>query len=305
MLSRWIAAFAVLTAPAVASAQNWSGLYVGADLGVSSGRLRASGADDIFQLTNINPPGPQPLTVVPGTTIAYSASNHRTGFVYGGTVGHQFQTGNWVLGLEGDVHGPRNSGAVNVAVTKPATALEPPGPITIGRSARISWDWSARARVGYTWGPAMIYAAGGVASARVRLQGADSYSMPAGASAGSSAFAPGPFGPIVIASSVRGTLTGWTAGIGGERQVASHISIGLDGRYTDYGSHTIDLGTCVPNTTCAGNATVTGGTITFPAGTSPASIGLNGVDVYPGASPGITRVSLNEWRLSARLIFRF
>lgn len=305
MLSRWIAAFAALTTPAIASAQHWSGVYIGADLGVSSGRLRAAGTDEVFQLTNVNPPGPEPLTVVPGTTISYSASARRTGFVYGGTLGYQFQAGNWVFGIEGDAHGPRNSGAVSVTTPKPTTALEPVGSVTTGRDARISWDWSARGRIGFSWGPGMLYAAGGVASARMRLRGMDTYLTPAGTAA--QGFATPTIGPVVISESVRATLTGWTAGIGGERQVASHVSIGLDARYTDYGSHNVDFGTCVPNglgTGCS-NLSITGSTITFPAGTAPASISLGTADTYPGASPGVTRISLTEWRATARLIFRF
>lgn len=310
MLSRWIAAAAALTMPTVAGAQapaNWSGFYVGADLGVSSGKIHASGTDSIFQLTNINPPGSQPLTVVPGTSISYSTADHRTGFVYGATAGFMFGSGHWLFGLEGDGHGPRDSGAVTVNAPKPATALEPVGTVTIGREARISWDWSARARIGYSWGPAMIYAAGGVASARVRLRGEDTYLVPAGnaaPTAGNAPFATPTIGPVVIAASQRGTLTGWTAGIGGEHRLAPHISIGLDGRYSDYGNRTVDLGSCVANTQCP-SATVAGGTITFPAGTAPGSISLGTSDAYPGATPGVTRVSLNEWRLSARLIFRF
>ena len=308
MLSRWIAAVAVLITPGAAAAQNWSGFYIGADVGVSSGRLRASGADSIFQLTNINPPGTQPLTVVPGTTISYSGSNNRAAFVYGGEVGFLVRSGNVLFGLEGDAHGPRNSGSVTTTSPKPATALEPPGTITINRSARFSWDWSARARIGYTWGPAMIYAAGGIAGTRVRLNGADTYLVPAGnaaPTAGSAPFATPTIGPVVTASSTRGTLTGWTAGIGGERMVASHVSIGLDARYTSFGSHTLDLGSCIPNTACGNGATVTGGTITFPAGTAPASISLGTSDAYPGAAPGVTRITLNEWRATARLVFHF
>ena len=310
-MARWCLPLAslALALPAPARAQpgdadGWAGFYVGVDVGLSSGKLHASGADSVFQLTNINPPGAQPLTVVPGTTVAYDESGRRSGFLYGGTAGYQFNAGNWLFGIEGDVHGPRNSGDLLVTAPKPATSLEPAGTYTVSRSARISRDWAVRGRIGYAWGPAMIYASGGVTGARVRLHGVDGYSIPAGAGAGSSAFMPGPVGPILIASSVRGTLTGWTAGFGGEHQVASHVSIGLDARYSDYGSRTVDFGTCIPNTQCAG-ATVTGSTITFPAGTAPASISLGTTDAYPGASPGVTRISLNEWRLSARLIFRF
>lgn len=311
-MSRWSVSLILplfgLSAPAVAQSSDqsdWSGLYVGVDLGLSSGRLRATGADPVFQLTNINPPGAQPLTVVPGTTVSYDDSGRQSGFIYGGVAGFSFNSGNWVLGIEGDAHGPRDSGDMTVTAPKPATALEPAGTYTISRSARISWDWSARGRIGYAWGPTMIYASGGVAGARVRLHGVDGYSIPAGASAGSGAFAPGPFGPITIASSARGTLTGWTASFGGERRLGGKVSLGLDARYSDYGSHNVDFGGCVPNAGCANGSTITGNTITFPAGTTPASISLGTTDAYPGASPGATRVSLNEWRLSARLIFHF
>lgn len=310
MKSRWIAALAALTMPGLAAAQppaSWSGFYIGADIGGSSGRIKASGADEVFQLTNINPPGPQPLTIVPGTTVGYSGSHRHIDFLYGGTAGFLLQSGNFVFGVEGDAHGPRDAARYSANFPLPATSLAPPGTVTIARDARISWDWSARARVGAAWGDDMIYAAGGVASARVRLRGQDILSIPAGNAAhlaGEPPFATPTIGPVTIAASRSGTLTGWTAGIGGEHRLGDHVSIGLDARYVDYGHKNIDLGSCVPNGPCS-NATVTGGTITFPAGTNPASISLNSTDAYPGASPGITRVSLTEWRLSARLIFRF
>lgn len=310
-IRRWIAAFAVLTTPGLAAAQppaSWSGFYIGADVGGASGKIKASGADEVFQLTNINPPGTQPLTVVPGTTIAYAGSHRHTDFLYGGTAGFLLQTGDWVFGVEGDAHGSRDAARYSANFPLPSTSLSPPGTATIDRDARISWDWSARGRIGYAWGDDMIYAAGGVASARVRLRGQDTLLIPAGNAApttGSPPFAAPTIGPVTIAASRRGTLTGWTAGFGGEHRLGAHFSIGLDARYTDYGHKNLDLGTCVPNVAPVGNCTITGGTITFPAGTNPASISLNSSDAYPGASPGITRVSLNEWRLSARLIFRF
>ncbi|HEX5182501.1 MAG TPA: outer membrane beta-barrel protein [Allosphingosinicella sp.] len=314
MKSRWIIACAALAAPGIASAQtrddprnDWSGFYVGADVGLASGRIKASGADEIFQLTNINPPGTQPLTVVPGTTISYAGSRRHSDILYGGTAGFLVQTGNLVLGVEGDAHGPRDAARYSGNFGLPATALAPPGTVTIARDARVDWDWSARGRVGVSLGSDMIYADGGIASARIRLRGQDTLMIPAGnaaPTAGSPPFATPTIGPVTISASRRGTMTGWTAGIGGEHRLASHLSLGLDARYSDYGHHNYDLGSCVPNTAC-GNATVTGGTITFPAGTNPASISLNSTDAYPGASPGVTRVSLNEWRISARLIFRF
>jgi len=136
-------------------------------------------------------------------------------------------------------------------------------------------------------------------------------------SGGNPPFASPAFGPIAIAVSERGTFTGWTAGVGGEHLMAHHLSLGLDARYTDYGSRDYSMNPgCTdpllgysPNGVAQGrctNATIAGaGTVTYPAGTSPATTSPQGTEIYPGTLPGPTRVSLNEWRLAARLIFRF
>ena len=313
MLSRWLAAFAVFTIPAVAEAQppaNWSGFYVGADLGLAGGRLHARGTDTIYQLTNIDPPGPaQPLTVVPITSVSYNGSDRQSGFVYGATAGFLVGAGNWLFGLEADGHGSRAAGSILVTAPKPATVLEPAGTVTVGRAARISWDWAARGRIGYNLGPSMIYAAGGVTSARLRLRGSDTYLIPTGTSPGSGAFAPPTIGPIAITQHLQGTMIGWTAGIGGEHFLSRHLSLGLDGRYSDYGNRTYDFTDCIANFAIAGrcrNTSFSGpSTLTFPSGTNPATISANSDVPYPGAAPGPTRVSLTEWRLAARLIFRF
>lgn len=317
-MTRWslpLAALALaLPAPAMAQPANpggWSGFYIGLDVGLASGKLRASGSDFVQQVTNINPPGPQPLTVVPGYFQNFSGSDRQSGLLYGATAGFMVRTGNWLLGIEADGHGSRNAGAYSATFAKPPTILEPAGTVSVIRDANISWDWSARGRIGHIWGPSMIYAAGGVASAHVRLRGEDTYLVPAGTAApnGNGGVVSPTIGPVTIANSGRGTLTGWTAGVGGERRVSRHVSIGLDARYTDYGSRAIVLPDCFVNSIsqnqCAGATVISGGTITFPAGTAPATISPSGNDAYPFITPDDTRVSLNEIRVSARLIFRF
>jgi outer membrane immunogenic protein len=326
-MTRWPAPLALLLfampAPALAQSDDlggWSGFYVGVDLGLSGGKLHASGTDTVVQVSNINPPGPQPLTVVPGTSFGYAGSDRKTDVLYGATAGFLARSGNWLFGLEGDGHGPRDAGSFAISAPLPATALAPAGTVSAARDARISWDWAARARVGYTWGPAMVYAAGGIASARVRLRGEDVFATPAGnaaASPGNPPFAAPAFGPIAIAVAERGTLTGWTAGIGGEHRLGRHFGIGLDARYTDYGSRTYAMNPgCntaslayspngIAQGTCPGATIAGAGTVTYPAGTTPASTSPLTTEIYPGALPGPTRISLSEWRLSARLIFRF
>lgn len=316
-MTRWflpLAAVALaLPAPALAQSDDpagWAGFYVGVDLGLASGKLRTSGADSVQQLTNINPPGPQPITVVPGYTQNFSGSDRRSGLLYGATAGFMLRSGNWLFGLEGDGHGPRDAGSFSASFAKFQTVLEPAGTLTIVRDARISWDWSVRGRVGYTWGPSMVYAAGGVASARIRLRGDENLLVPAGngsPSGGNPPFANPGYGPISETVTYRGTQTGWTAGLGGEHRMSRHISLGLDARYSDYGNRNYDLTGCaVGSSGLCRNVTLSGqSTITFPAGTTPATITRGTQDPYPGTSENGTRVSLNEWRLSARLIFRF
>ncbi len=317
-MNRWylpLASLAVaLPMPALAQTDNsggWSGFYVGLDLGLTSGKLHASGSDDVFQVTNINPPGPQPLTVVPATSFSYAGSDRRSALLYGATAGFMIRTGNWLFGLEADGHGSRNAGSVSTSFAKPPTILEPASTIDVARTTRISWDWSARGRIGHAWGPSTVYAAGGVASARVRLRGEDSYTQPGGNAApnlsgGGPVVSPA-FGPISETVTYRGTLTGWTAGIGGEHRLSRHLSVGLDGRYSDYGNRVFDLAGCtVAASGLCQHVTLSGqSTITFPAGTAPTTITRNTTDAYPGTSEGPIRTSLSEWRLSARLIFRF
>ena len=62
MLRHWIAGAAALLATSAASAQgpaNWSGFYVGAEGGGANARLKVSGTDFIFQLSNEHPAAPR------------------------------------------------------------------------------------------------------------------------------------------------------------------------------------------------------------------------------------------------------
>jgi len=299
----------VLAMPAAAQSKDddWSGFYIGADAGGSSERMRTSGSDFIAQLSNIFVPG-RGIVVVPGTSRASDGRDTDTTFIYGGMIGGQWQTGGVILGLEGDLHGPRNfSGFVN-AVALPPTILAPASNLTIARSARMSYDWSARFRVGVAIGSrSMIYANGGVAGARVRLTGQDSFTTPAGAAAtggGVAAFVSPTIGPVVITASERRNLIGWTAGFGGETKLSKSIGIGLDARYTDYGSHNFDLAAgCTP-------ATAGSGPCASVSRTSPPIV-INGAtlnpatDVTPGIVPGSTRADFRDLRLTARIVFHF
>jgi opacity protein-like surface antigen len=298
---------ASLVAPAAHAQTNWTSIYLGPEAGGASARLKVSGTDSIFQLSNEQPSPPgspnNPLIVVPGTTRGYAGSNTRQSLVYGGFIGGQIQTGSLVLGIEGDAHGSRDAARVSVSTTLPSTLLAPNSNLTQMRDVRSLYDWSARARIGVAAGSTLLYGTGGIAQARIRLTGQDSFFTPAGAAAPEippvATFQSPAIGPVVTTFTRSARLTGWTAGIGAEQRIASHISIGLDGRYLDFGSHTVTFN-CTFEAARAGTC----GSYSTPP------IVINGrthnaADTTPGAEPGPTRVSLNEWRLALRLVWRF
>jgi outer membrane immunogenic protein len=117
-------------APAyVAPVYNWTGIYVGAHIGA------AFGGDNSY------------TTTVPGLT----SNNRDAAFLGGGQIGADYQFApNWLVGIEGQISGLSNNDRnFNVGVD----------------SIRDRSDWlaSVTGRLGYTWGPGLIYAKGGVA----------------------------------------------------------------------------------------------------------------------------------------------
>jgi outer membrane immunogenic protein len=284
-----------LVAPGLAGAQapaSWSGFYVGADAGASSAHVRARSVDPVAQVTNINPAGPQPLTVVPGTSVTVNQSASDTNLLYGGLVGFNAQSGAFVFGLEADLHGPRNASDTTQSFTTGATILTPPGNVDATRETRTRYDWSLRARLGIGIHRTLLYAAGGIAGTRARLTATDAYTIPAGTSAGG--FAVPTIGPNVHTAVGQRTMTGWTAGGGGEQRLGGPFSVGLDLRYSDYGNK---------NVAFTSATTTRNGATSYP-GAEGAGL-LTPPDNLTLAQPGATRLSLNEWRLAARLVFRF
>ena len=108
---------------------NWTGFYAGVHIGA------AFGGDDGFA-TNI---------------VGLTGSSRDAAFLGGGQIGADYQFApNWVVGIEGQISGLSNNDRR----------------FTVGvDSIRDRSDWlaSVTGRLGYTWGPGLIYAKGGVA----------------------------------------------------------------------------------------------------------------------------------------------
>ena len=199
----------LLAAPAVANAQpetyDWSGFYIGVEAG-------ASWTTD--KITETASP------FAPPSTFTGHANLHPLSWNVGGLGGYNWQFGSWVVGLEGDggYSGVRKSstcflqdaGAGNLA---PGSCF-PPG---YAYSIKTPWQGSVRARVGYAFGPALVYATGGYALSTLD---ATYTTFPVAGAPGSQTF--------------HDYLNGWTAGGGLEYAVSRNWRIGVEYRYSAY-----------------------------------------------------------------------
>ncbi|MGB8277442.1 MAG: outer membrane protein [Methylovirgula sp.] len=162
----------------------WTGLYVGGQVGYEWGASSWTAYDD----TGLGTAEP---TYRPG------------GFIGGAHVGYNYQIGQFVAGVEGDVDGSTYSGS----------GLGSGGNVLL--SDHLPVQGSIRGRLGVTFERALIYGTGGVAFASENLTATNQNN---GAS-----------------DSFNNGLVGWTVGGGVEYAVTNNWSVRVEYRYTDYG----------------------------------------------------------------------
>jgi outer membrane immunogenic protein len=118
--------------------------------------------------------------------------------------GYNFQSGNFVFGLEGSLSAANVDGKFTASYL-PASAWTP----------NMGWLGTVTGRIGYAFGQWLPYVKGGFAAAEVGspLSGAPTGGFSQGTGIG-----------------------GWTAGVGLEYQLSSKWSLGLEYLYTDLGN---------------------------------------------------------------------
>jgi outer membrane immunogenic protein len=136
---------------------------------------------------------------------APSLSYDPDGFVGGGHAGFNFQFNSFVVGVEGDIEWTGIDGDDSSAV-----GLTSEGDID------VNWQASLRARGGLAIDRALVYATGGAAFADVDIGGG-----PLGS------------GPCCGYSD---SEWGWTAGAGADFAVTNMLIVGVEYRYTDFGT---------------------------------------------------------------------
>lgn len=140
-----------------------------------------------------------------GAPLATSSNND--GGIGGLYLGHTWQQGQMVLGVEGDLGASWAGGNSK-------------GSNGINLSASTAWIASLRGRIGYSFGSAMVYATGGAALARAELTLSD-------------------WNWTGRADDV---LLGWTIGAGLEYKLAPNISTRIEALHYRFGDKEINAG---------------------------------------------------------------
>ncbi len=191
----------------------WTGFYVGLNAGAawnnSNGGFGYGG----------------PAFIIAPNVYGSVNSNNKTGFTGGVTAGYNWQMGSsFVMGVEGDLNYiDRNNGS-SVAVP----AIAPATYFVVNRGSQNNFFGTLRARLGFSFDRALIYATGGLAFGGGNGDANATY------------FAPlGPLGGVAIATTGGNSNSnvGWALGAGVEYAFSNAWSAKLEYLHVDMGSH--------------------------------------------------------------------
>jgi outer membrane immunogenic protein len=201
---------------------NWSGFYIGGNVGYGWGIADAD--------VNYSSPG-----LVPASFMISDAAELNS-IIGGAQLGFNWQTAaNWIFGIEADWQASAQNGD-NAFPNQPYTL--PPfttGSIQVTSAGTIEWFATVRGRIGYAWDRWLLYATGGIAYGRVKMSGTVNDS--------------GIVNAVVtlifddtLAFSAASTNTGWVVGAGIENALTENWSWKVEYLYLDLGSLETSVG---------------------------------------------------------------
>jgi outer membrane immunogenic protein len=211
--------------PVMAEVWNWTGFYIGGNAGYSWGRSNT----DVNYFNTVTG-----AAIVPPAGSSTNSRFDMNGAIAGGQVGYNWQSSNWVFGVEADAQWSDERGrAAYLCAGVPiiggvcvpgATAL----PAGVAGSAlvvdqKLEWFGTVRGRAGFLVTPqVLLYGTGGLAYGEIKTTGALAGITPGG---------------VAIASVVSNSDTrfGWTVGAGIEGKITRNWSAKLEYLYMDLG----------------------------------------------------------------------
>jgi outer membrane immunogenic protein len=209
-------------APMMAPAYSWTGFYFGGNVG------GASGSFDPTTTLGFSPIGWFNVTSTPAVTAAGQQSIKPTGFIGGGQIGYNWQSGMFVLGLEADFQSFHLSGNAASAGVYPCCA---PTVFNVTSSANTNWLFTARPRLGIASNNWLFYATGGLAV--TDLHGNFGFTDNCAANPGSCGG-----GNANEAVSITSTKAGYAVGGGIEAGLWGNWSVKAEYLYVNFGTIT-------------------------------------------------------------------
>ena len=199
--------------PVMAPLPTWTGFYLGLNGGWSWGNSRR----EVNFVTSTGG------IVTGGGTITGSGQDLEGG-LFGGQIGYNWQTDNWVFGIETDIQWANQRGSA--VFNCPATCVTAPsGVVRTGAvvDQNLEWFGTFRGRGGFLVGQsALLYVTGGLAYGSVQTDIALAGINAAGAG-------------IAATASGSGTRVGWTLGTGLEWKFSPNWSAKIEYLYMDIG----------------------------------------------------------------------
>lgn len=191
-----------LKAPALVPGYNWSGLYIGGNIGYGRSSTFWDNLEDTTLWGDNIPPD--------------SFSHGVSGMIGGGQIGYNYQTGPYVFGIEAmvDASAIKGDHASDTVFGAADDQFE----------TRIKSLLLITGRIGYAWNNLLVYGKGGMASAKIHLSVSDDT------------------GPFTGAGSASKWRTGLAFGAGLEYGITRNLSVGIEYDYIRLQSAQYELG---------------------------------------------------------------
>ncbi len=184
--------------PAPVPIFTWTGIYIGINAGYAFGDSNWT-----------SPPGTA-FFGTPCTTNCSTGNFSTSGFLAGGTIGANYQWGQFVVGIEGDWDWSNLNG----------TTFSTAGGCNLaGCETESDWLGTVRARAGYAWDRVLFYGTGGAAFGDLQVAA----------------------GTFPFSSS---TQVGWTAGGGIEYAFTPNLTAKVEYLYVDLGNQSCAAANC-------------------------------------------------------------
>jgi outer membrane immunogenic protein len=191
----------------------WTGFYLGVNGGFGWNKRTA----DTFCVAGAG------IINGPGCTNIVAGNLRPEGWLFGGQVGYNWQTGPIVLGLEADLQWSDIHDSIAIGGPFPLVGGGVSGPATYTASQRLEWFGTARGRAGWAFDRTLAYVTGGLIYGREAVTQNLVF----------------PVTGITYPAAASSVRTGWVVGGGLEYAFTNNVTGRAEGLWYDMGDQTI------------------------------------------------------------------